>query len=337
MRYLESFLCAGYQVSSASQEEQIIFKISEINCARGMVVKYASKVLPESGIKHFFNHRFIIIILIIFLIPLSSFGDTRLTKEDAIKALAKLHIQFDEQSFYNAIYNNDIAIVELFLLSGMSPNIIFSVMDKGNTPLIMASYNNYSEMIKLLIEKGANINYVYLIKEHEKRSALYFSIGNLNYEICKLLLEKGANTYFMHNNQIYKGKSLLDIMMTKKEYASSVDGKLIPMDQHARATALKIMGLLKDHADNDLLTLTGKVHPGPEGWIFEPSDKVSNNAGYGLGKDFPEMVKTVLEQAKNQNDVVTITGELYGDNRLHITKIKNDEKLYAVPNYPRGK
>jgi ankyrin repeat protein len=304
-------------------------------------VKYkTSLTLRHYSFGHFFDHRFIICIIIIsilFLTPLSSFCSTPITKEDAIKALAILHINFDEESFYNAIYNNDVAIVDLFFLAGMSPNTIFTFRDKGKTPLITAIYNNHNDMVKLIIEKGADVNHLYHIKENEERSALYFSIANLNYENSKLLLEKGANTYFIHNNQIYNGKSLLDMMMAKKEYASSGDGKLIPMDAQARATAVKILELLKDHADNDLVTLTGKVSLGPKGWTFEPRDQVSKAEEYGLGADLPEMLKKILEQAKNQNTLVAITGELYGNNYIYITKIKHDEKLYSIPHYPRHK
>jgi hypothetical protein len=279
----------------------------------------------------------IIIIFIISLTSLSSFSNTQIMREDARNSLARLHIQFDEQSFYSAIDNNDIAIVDLFLVAGMSPNTIFSFIDKGVTPLIMASYNNNEEIIKILLEKGADINYMYPIKDNEKRTALYYSIENLYYENCKLLLEKGARTYFIHNNRTYKGKDLLDKMIAKKEYVSSMDGKPIRMDEQAIKRALKISGLLKEYSNNDLMTLTGKVLSGPTGWTFEPGDKVPKTVEYKLGAQLPDILKKILEQARNQNVNVTIIGEPDQGGFFYIDKIRIDEKFHTVPNYRGGK
>jgi ankyrin repeat protein len=271
-------------------------------------------------------------LLVIMTLSFNVFGNTELTQEKAKHALERLYIPYDEPTFYKAIYNNDKVITNLFLLSGMSPNFKFSVM-KEITPLILASYRNNVELVKLLIEKGADINYMYPIEQNNERTALYYSIQKLNYEICKLLLEKGAHTYYINNNKIYKGKELLERMITKNQYASAQDDKSAQMDKPAKEKALKILELLKQYSDNDLITLTGKVFMGPKGWTFEPADKASQPEGYRLGDKLPDMLKKILEQAKDQNTQVTLIGEPDRAGYFYINKIKLNEKLHTVPNY----
>jgi hypothetical protein len=271
-------------------------------------------------------------ILIIAIISCNAFGKSELSQADARKALERLSIPIDQTSFYNAIANNDKVIVGLFLMSGMSPNTLFKVKDNAVTPLILASYNNHIEMIKLLIEKGADINYMCVLKPNEERTALYYAIQKLNYDICKLLLEKGSHTYFINNGKIYKGKELLDKMIAKKEFVSK-NGKPSPMDEQAKEKAGKILELLKKYSDNDLITLTGKISLGTQGWNFEPEDQSSKAEGYRLGEKLPGRLKEILEQAKNQNAPVTIIGEPDRAGYFYIDKIKLKEKQYSIPNY----
>jgi hypothetical protein len=287
--------------------------------------------------KIYLNSMVALIILIMSLSAPSSFGNTKLTPEDARRALARLHIPIDEQSYYNAIDNNDTAIVELFLQSGMSPNTIFSSMRNGITPLISAVYSNSNETAKLLIEYGADINYMYPIQDNEKRTALSIAIERLNYNMCKLLLEKGASTYFINNNNIYKSRDLMDKMIEKKEYISSTDERVAKLDEQAKNNALKISELLNKYADNDLITLTGKVSKGTKGWTFEPEDKISKTGGYGLGEKLPDMLENILEQAKSQNAMVTITAQPEKEGYMHINKIKLNDKVYLIPNYRASK
>jgi hypothetical protein len=278
----------------------------------------------------------IVALLTIAFISGNTFGKTELSQEDARKALEKLNIPDDKISFFNAITNNDTVIVDLFLLSGMSPDTLITVKDSAITPLILASYNNNIEMVKLLINKKADINYMCVIKQNEERTALYYAMQKLNYEICKLLIEKGAHTYFIHDGKIYKGKEMLEKMIAKKEYVS-IDGKPLPMDAQARGKAVKILELLKKYSDNDLITLTGKVSMTPKGWTFEQGDQPQKTEGYKLGEKLPDMLKEILEQAKNQNAPVTIIGEPDRKGYIYINKIRFNDKQYSVPNYRGGK
>jgi ankyrin repeat protein len=279
-------------------------------------------------------HRIIIIIttLIALLMPLGAFGKTELSPEEARKALERLSIEYNEMRFYDAIYNNDTVIAKLFLLSGMSPNTVFSLRDKGATPLIIASYKNNKEMSKLLIEKGANVNYRLFLKQNEELTALYYAIANLNYEICKILLQNGAHTYIINRNNYVKLNKILDKMLERKEYISSIDGKPVHMDEQAKEKAIQILELLKKYPDNDLITLTGRGVKSSNGWTFEIVDETTKTKLYKLRENLPDMIEKILEQAKNQNANFTIVGEFSGDGFIDIAKINFEGKLYSVRN-----
>lgn len=60
---------------------------------------------------------------------------------------------------------------------------------KGWTPLIWASFNNYSELMKILLEKGADIN----ARNEEGCTALMYAAGNGWIETVKMLTEAGAD------------------------------------------------------------------------------------------------------------------------------------------------
>jgi hypothetical protein len=182
--------------------------------------------------------------LIILLTCGSSLGNNKLSIEDARKALARLHISYDEASFYEAVSNDDIAIVDLFLLSGMDPNTIFSIKDENVTPLIVASYNNNIDLVKLLLARGADSNYQFIIKANEAANALYYSIAYLNYAICKLLLEHSSRSPLFIKN-ISKGNELLTKMLHDKKYISPLTKEPSTMDDKAQEKAQKILELLK--------------------------------------------------------------------------------------------
>jgi ankyrin repeat protein/Tfp pilus assembly protein PilF len=58
----------------------------------------------------------------------------------------------------------------------------------GNTALLYASFNNYTEIVKILLSKGADAN----IKNRQGTTSLVLFADNGNYEIVKLLLEADA-------------------------------------------------------------------------------------------------------------------------------------------------
>ena len=76
-------------------------------------------------------------------------------------------------------------IVNLLLDKGANPNI----SNSGNTSLIRACNSGYTEIVKLLLDKGADYN----ITDVTGYNPLYIACNNGYTEIVKLLLDKGAN------------------------------------------------------------------------------------------------------------------------------------------------
>lgn len=127
--------------------------------------------------------------------------------EDAKSDLSSMKIEYNEQSFVNAIANNDMKAVPLFLEAGMSPNA--TVPD--GTPLLVATLTANLEMTKFLIDKGANVNE----KEKDGMTPLMGAIlredkGADQQNIVKLLIQKGAD---VNAPYVVKGQPISPLTM----------------------------------------------------------------------------------------------------------------------------
>jgi ankyrin repeat protein len=87
-----------------------------------------------------------------------------------------------------AAYNGFTDIAKLLLEKGAQINAKGGV-DMDMTPLIYAASQVRVDMVKLLLEKGANVN----IKTRYGWTPLFFAINKGNTEITKLLIDKGAD------------------------------------------------------------------------------------------------------------------------------------------------
>ncbi len=89
------------------------------------------------------------------------------------------------QLFY-AVYKGHLEIVKLLLEKGANVN----AKDKyGDTPLLRATKQRHLEIVKLLLDKGADVNE----KDKYGDTPLLSAVEIDHLEIVKLLLEKGAN------------------------------------------------------------------------------------------------------------------------------------------------
>lgn len=61
--------------------------------------------------------------------------------------------------------------------------------DRGYSPTMDAVWRSNTEITKLLVEHGANLNFI----SKEGQSVLVLAVGNGNAEICSLLIEHGAD------------------------------------------------------------------------------------------------------------------------------------------------
>ena len=83
--------------------------------------------------------------------------------------------------------NND--IVELLLLPKYNTNVDL-VDNYNNTSLSIASYNGYIEIVKMLLDSGANPN---IKNDEDGNTALTDASENGYYEIVQMLLDSGAD------------------------------------------------------------------------------------------------------------------------------------------------
>jgi len=114
------------------------------------------------------------------------------------KGIAPLHL---------AVSQNIILLVDILLSKcKANPDILNSALD---SPLHIATSNGYFEIIKMLIEKGANIN----SKNNDGDTPLHIAaINQLEDKMILYLLEKGSDTQIWNKNNfvaemLYKGDS----------------------------------------------------------------------------------------------------------------------------------
>lgn len=86
----------------------------------------------------------------------------------------------------DAVSRNDTVIVKLLLEKGADINTKF---DGGSTPLHLAASNGYTEIVKLLIDNGADVN----AQNDLGNTPLHLAADNGYTEIVKYLIEKGAD------------------------------------------------------------------------------------------------------------------------------------------------
>jgi ankyrin repeat protein len=94
-----------------------------------------------------------------------------------------IHTTQAQQSIWNACREGDKTMVESLLKQGVS---IDTQDHKGFTPLILAVYNQQTDLVKYLLEKGANPN----IADASGNTALMGASFKGYTEIAQLLLEK---------------------------------------------------------------------------------------------------------------------------------------------------
>lgn len=93
-------------------------------------------------------------------------------------------------SFHEAIVCGKTDIVKDYL-DKPDFDMINTHSNDGFTPLSLAAFFNQTEIVKSLIELGADPNLS--ATNPSKVNALHSAIAKENYELCKLLIENGAN------------------------------------------------------------------------------------------------------------------------------------------------
>jgi ankyrin repeat protein len=92
-----------------------------------------------------------------------------------------------------AAFIGDVKKVESFLEEGVDVN---TKAKFGQTPLCLAALSGQKEMIRFLIGKGADVNvkaWLSSTEEAQGYSPLYFALTYPDYEVVKMLIDSGAN------------------------------------------------------------------------------------------------------------------------------------------------
>jgi ankyrin repeat protein len=131
-----------------------------------------------------------------------------------------------------AVENGNLEGVRELLASHIVPDI--EVNDsRGWTALIHATGNNHADMLKLLIDNGADVN----AKDKDGRTAL-LTAATWNYiNIAKMLIDNGANINAKDKDgktarDCYRNKDEFDRIVSKrKEYIAKVRSLIQEQDQ----------------------------------------------------------------------------------------------------------
>jgi ankyrin repeat protein len=109
--------------------------------------------------------------------------------ESARKELVKLGKEFNEDSFIECVGDNDKQAVKLFIEAGFDVN---TPADTGITALHIAAMKGNTDIVKTLLEHGANPNAVVASGSEKSSTPLMAAAMCGDVEALKLLLDKGA-------------------------------------------------------------------------------------------------------------------------------------------------
>ena len=111
----------------------------------------------------------------------------------AMALIKKIRKKQSGSAIMNAVMLGDIEQVKKLLARLASPNVRDEI--SGRTPLIFAAMNGHTEIVKILLEKGAEVE----AKDMEGWTALRYALAYEYEEIIELLVRAGA-----HGEAAYK-------------------------------------------------------------------------------------------------------------------------------------
>ncbi|MGL4652687.1 ankyrin repeat domain-containing protein [Cetobacterium sp.] len=225
----------------------------------------------------------------------------------------KIYNTKNSDSFFDSLVKNNYHKTRKFLQNGFNPNYVF-VKFKFTIPLIFASQNGHIEIVKLLLEYGADTN----IQTDTGATALGFASQNGHIEIVKLLLEYGADT----NIQTDTGATALgfalqnghiEIVKLLLEYGAQTNiqanGGVTALICASTMRQIETVKLLLEHGANVNIQTNGGV----------------TALGSASQNGHIEIVKLLLEHGANvniqANDGVTALGSASQNGHIKIVKL----------------
>lgn len=125
------------------------------------------------------------------------------------------HIYMPPTPLMNAVYNGNTNIINMLLENGADINYTTDEM----TPLIYAAYKGNTNIINTLLENGADINYT----NYYGMTALMYAASYNQFEAVKILLENNADTSITDEDgytalDLAKSEDYKDIVELLKKY-----------------------------------------------------------------------------------------------------------------------
>jgi len=118
----------------------------------------------------------------------------------ARQALAERYLDYTEKTFFECIDTDDLPAVQLFLASGMNPNIRG---EYNKTPLHIAARKNRYSSAELLIKNGAKVN----TKDSYGVTPLEDALNDYGSETARILINKGADVHLKNKPQPFLVKA----------------------------------------------------------------------------------------------------------------------------------
>ncbi|HBL98999.1 TPA: hypothetical protein DDZ86_05150 [Candidatus Dependentiae bacterium] len=208
-------------------------------------------------------------------------------KNNREKEIINAQNSYGKTPLYQACSKNYKDIVKLLLENGANPNI--PNKDK-ETPLYWACAKGYLEIVKLLLEKGANPN----IANKDKETPLYLTCSNNFIEITRLLLENGAKVNILNKNgwtSLYWACCNYKLDIVKLLLEKDADVNIANKNRETPLYPACYLGYL-DIVEL-LLKKGAKVNiPGPNGWppLY-----------WACAQDYEDIVKLLLKKGADVN------------------------------------
>lgn len=127
--------------------------------------------------------------------------------ESVEKKINKAGYEADGQGLIEAVKNNDLETVKLFIENKTPLNFADSI---GATALMYAAKANDSGMLQLLVDSGAEV----MISDNGKKTALHYAVAKGYEKNVTILLEKGVDPLWKDNQGRDAFLTLLSVTKT---------------------------------------------------------------------------------------------------------------------------
>lgn len=204
----------------------------------------------------------------------------------AILAFQLIYIGSNAQSFYRDLWQGNVEAVKTYIES--NPNSVHEINQWGLTAIQTVTawgHRNHTELIDLLMEKGANINQL----SRDGKSVIHFAAESAPMDFIKYLIEKGADIAIIdgdNNSSLYyailrQNNELIDLLYneTVELPVSGEKGRKLLQGSVSCGHKLIANKLISEGADMNALRGDGGtlLHCAAEGGLLEVMELLLSN------------------------------------------------------------